>query len=102
MIILYIYYSFAIYIDHFMDVFSFAFFLILIPFSSIICIIQTYFIVLAERMAGFMHAYTLYGAVRPFGVSIIMGVWDKDGPSLWSVEPSGIYYVRTFHSFNQS
>jgi len=48
--------------------------------------------VLAERMAGFMHAYTLYGHVRPFGAAIVLSVWDKDGPSLWSVEPSGVYY----------
>lgn len=41
-----------------------------------------------------MQAYTLYSSVRPFGVSAILGAVDKDGPALFVVEPSGVYYVR--------
>mmetsp|Transcript_12964 Transcript_12964/g.20367 ORF Transcript_12964/g.20367 Transcript_12964/m.20367 type:complete len:194 (+) Transcript_12964:179-760(+) len=48
--------------------------------------------VLAERIAGFVHAYTMYWSVRPFGVSILIAAWDKDGSSLWMVEPSGLTY----------
>jgi len=28
-------------------------------------------------VANYMHAYTLYSAVRPFGATIILGSWDK-------------------------
>jgi len=45
--------------------------------------------ILANRLGGFIHAYTLYSAVRPFGASVLLGVYDKDGPQLFMVEPSG-------------
>eukprot|EP00287_Rhodomonas_sp_CCMP768_P009947 CAMPEP_0196727068 /NCGR_PEP_ID=MMETSP1091-20130531/8146_1 /TAXON_ID=302021 /ORGANISM="Rhodomonas sp., Strain CCMP768" /LENGTH=193 /DNA_ID=CAMNT_0042069597 /DNA_START=220 /DNA_END=801 /DNA_ORIENTATION=- len=48
--------------------------------------------VLAERLAGFVHAYTMYWSVRPFGASVLISAWDKDGASLWMVEPSGLTY----------
>eukprot|EP01115_Flamella_aegyptia_P013367 TRINITY_DN7066_c0_g1_i1.p1 TRINITY_DN7066_c0_g1~~TRINITY_DN7066_c0_g1_i1.p1 ORF type:complete len:192 (-),score=87.73 TRINITY_DN7066_c0_g1_i1:76-651(-) len=48
--------------------------------------------VLADRIAGFMQAYTLYGHVRPFGVSAIIATADTDGPKLHMVEPSGLVY----------
>lgn len=48
---------------------------------------------LAERLGLYVQAYTLYSSVRPFGVSAILGAVDKDGPSLYVVEPSGIYFV---------
>uniref|UniRef100_A0A8C9YXU7 Proteasome 20S subunit alpha 3 n=1 Tax=Sander lucioperca TaxID=283035 RepID=A0A8C9YXU7_SANLU len=39
----------------------------------------------------YVHAYTLYSAVRPFGCSFILGSYDKDdGPQLYMVDPSGI------------
>lgn len=47
----------------------------------------------------YIQAYTLYSSVRPFGVSTILASVDKDGPQLYVVEPSGVYYVRPFHSF---
>ncbi|KAF8318143.1 N-terminal nucleophile aminohydrolase [Clavulina sp. PMI_390] len=47
---------------------------------------------LAERLGLYVQAYTLYSSVRPFGVSAILGAVDKDGPSLYVVEPSGIYF----------
>ncbi|KAK7880644.1 hypothetical protein WMY93_032722 [Mugilogobius chulae] len=75
---------------------------------------------LSERVAMYVHAYTLYSAVRPFGCrldphthsythikhtlhlysavrpfgcSFILGSYDKDdGPQLYMVDPSGISY----------
>jgi len=46
--------------------------------------------VLAERVAGFVHTYTLYWYLRPFGCSIIVASVDEDaGPQLYQIEPSG-------------
>lgn len=39
-----------------------------------------------------MHAHTLYGAVRPFGVSVILASYENDQPLLYSIEPSGVSY----------
>lgn len=45
---------------------------------------------LCERVAGYIHAYTLYSAVRPFGLSVIFASWDEvEGPQLYKIEPSG-------------
>ncbi len=33
---------------------------------------------LAERVAEYMHAYTLYSALRPFGTTIMMGSWTTE------------------------
>ena len=46
--------------------------------------------VLAERIANFVHAHTLYGAYRPFGASFLIGSVDKGKPSLFVVENSGV------------
>lgn len=48
--------------------------------------------VLAERVSLYLQAYTLYSSVRPFGCVSIMGAVDKDGPHLYMMEPSGIYW----------
>jgi len=45
--------------------------------------------VLAERLAGFVQAYTLYANMRPFCASVILGTYDRDGPQLHMIEPSG-------------
>lgn len=50
---------------------------------------------LADRLAMYMHAYTLYGFVRPFGCFILLAAYDSNGPQLYGVEPSGVTYVRT-------
>uniref|UniRef100_A0A8D3E8A8 Proteasome subunit alpha type n=1 Tax=Scophthalmus maximus TaxID=52904 RepID=A0A8D3E8A8_SCOMX len=51
---------------------------------------------LSDRVAMYVHAYTLYSAVRPFGCSFILGSYDKDdGPQLYMVDPSGISHVKT-------
>jgi 20S proteasome subunit alpha 7 len=75
--------------------------------------------VLASRLGGYVQAYTLYSSVRPFGISAIIGGYDpegenlidgqvgsgpkkaggkvesikKGGPSLYMIEPSGLYWV---------
>ncbi|KAI9329239.1 nucleophile aminohydrolase [Zopfochytrium polystomum] len=48
--------------------------------------------IIAERVAGYTQAYTLYSSVRPFGVSTILGTMDKTGPGLYVIEPSGVHY----------
>lgn len=76
---------------------------------------------LANRLGGFVQAYTLYSSVRPFGITAIVGGWDSGaelevdgqvgsgpkigaggkvegtkagGPGLFMIEPSGLYWVR--------
>lgn len=48
---------------------------------------------LAQRLSEYIHVYTLYSAVRPFGVSVMLCSMDKNGPNLYMIEPSGLYYV---------
>lgn len=48
---------------------------------------------LNDRVSMYMHAYTLYSAVRPFGASAIIGSYDEDGPSMFMLDPSGVSYV---------
>lgn len=59
--------------------------------------------ILAERLAMYFQAYTLYSSVRPFGLSAIIAGWDSSSevdkvgegvPALYCVEPSGVYFVR--------
>lgn len=52
--------------------------------------------VLADRMGQFVHYYTLYGSIRPFGTAIMLAGYDADEKkaSLYMVEPSGVTYVR--------
>lgn len=48
---------------------------------------------LARRVSAYMHAYTLYSYVRPFGCSVVVfGCSEQDGPELFMVEPSGVNY----------
>jgi len=48
--------------------------------------------ILNERLSNYVQSHTLYGYMRPFGVSAILGVVDKTGPQLYVIEPSGISY----------
>jgi 20S proteasome alpha/beta subunit len=32
---------------------------------------------LTQRVSAYMHAYTLYSSIRPFGATVILGSWDK-------------------------
>lgn len=46
--------------------------------------------ILTERISSYIHAYTMYSAVRPFGVSIVLAACEKlTGPELYVIEPSG-------------
>eukprot|EP00095_Tigriopus_kingsejongensis_P007338 maker-scaffold589_size129586-snap-gene-0.40 protein:Tk07338 transcript:maker-scaffold589_size129586-snap-gene-0.40-mRNA-1 annotation:"hypothetical protein DAPPUDRAFT_306433" len=48
---------------------------------------------LSDRVAMYMHAYTLYSSLRPFGTTIMMGSYtENEGPKLYCVEPSGVNY----------
>ncbi|KAF5400019.1 Proteasome endopeptidase complex [Paragonimus heterotremus] len=48
---------------------------------------------LVERIGMYMHAHTLYSAIRPFGVSLLLGSYENDGPHLYVVEPSGLSFA---------
>ena len=54
---------------------------------------------LSERVASYVHLCTLYWWLRPFGCGVILGGYDRDGPQLYMIEPSGISYVSLFLSF---
>lgn len=46
---------------------------------------------LVKRVAMYMHAYTIYGQIRPFGVNCLIGGYDKvHGAQLYMIEPSGV------------
>ncbi|KAF9483972.1 20S proteasome subunit [Pholiota conissans] len=47
---------------------------------------------IADRLGLYVQAYTLYSSVRPFGISTILGTVDQDGPGLFVVEPSGVFF----------
>lgn len=54
------------------------------------------FAVLADRLAQFMHYFTLYASLRPFGASAIVGGYDPytGNHEMYMIEPSGTNYVR--------
>lgn len=46
---------------------------------------------LNDRLSSYFHAYTLYSAVRPFGVSVILASWTEEtGPEMYMIDPSGV------------
>ena len=45
---------------------------------------------LSERVSMYMHAYTLYAAVRPFGASVLLSSFVDATPELYMIDPSGI------------
>jgi len=45
---------------------------------------------LTERVSMYMHAYTLYAAVRPFGVSVLLSSCIDGVPEMYMIDPSGI------------
>ncbi|KAF9557242.1 20S proteasome subunit [Agrocybe pediades] len=47
---------------------------------------------IVDRLGLYVQAYTLYSSVRPFGISTMLGSVDQNGPSLYVVEPSGVFY----------
>ena len=46
---------------------------------------------LAERLAGYLHAYTCYWYLRPFGASVLIAGYNQESKQheLWMAEPSG-------------
>ncbi|RDW57406.1 proteasome core particle subunit alpha 7 [Aspergillus mulundensis] len=48
---------------------------------------------LANRLGGYVQAYTLYSSVRPFGVTSIMGGWDSEAEL--AVDGQGYYGAAT-------
>ncbi|KAH8309571.1 hypothetical protein KR059_011857 [Drosophila kikkawai] len=47
---------------------------------------------LCERIASYMHAATLNGLNRPFGLSVILASWEaSEGPELYKIEPCGSF-----------
>merc|ERR1712146_735813 len=46
---------------------------------------------LNDELSGYIHQFTLYGAARPAGCSVLLGAYDAlEGPALYMVEPSGV------------
>ena len=50
--------------------------------------------VLANRIALYMHYFTLHASLRPFGSSALIAAYDEDlkTPELYMVEPSGVCF----------
>lgn len=48
--------------------------------------------ILCDRVSGYVHAFTLYWHVRPFGAAVLLGCYDQDGPGLYAIDPSGVSY----------
>uniref|UniRef100_A0A915I0W9 Proteasome subunit alpha type 2 n=1 Tax=Romanomermis culicivorax TaxID=13658 RepID=A0A915I0W9_ROMCU len=49
---------------------------------------------LVNELATVMQEYTQSGGVRPFGVSLLVGGWDREnGPILYQVDPSGARFT---------
>lgn len=56
--------------------------------------------ILNERLSAYIHAYTLYSAVRPFGAAVILASWDEvNGAQLYKIEPSGSSFVSIIFKF---
>ena len=49
--------------------------------------------ILAGELGSFVAQHTLYAYYRPFGATSIVGGVDEDGPQLYMIEPSGLYWV---------
>ena len=47
---------------------------------------------LNDRISMYMHAYTLYSAVRPYGCSIILSAYEGNYPEMYTIDPSGVSY----------
>ena len=50
--------------------------------------------VLMERMGHYVHYFTLHGALRPFGASVVLGGYDTETKQcgLYMLEPNGASY----------
>jgi 20S proteasome subunit alpha 7 len=49
--------------------------------------------ILNDRLSSLFHAYTLYSAVRPYGVCIILTTWtEQNGAEMYCIETSGVSF----------
>jgi len=46
--------------------------------------------ILTERVGSELYIHTLFGGYRPVGATILIGKYDKDVPSIFCVDPSGM------------
>ena len=46
--------------------------------------------VMCDRLAGFMHIFSLYGGLRPMGTSVLLAAYDRHGPQLYQIDPTGV------------
>jgi 20S proteasome subunit alpha 7 len=53
--------------------------------------------ILSEQLGSFVAQHTLYAFYRPFGVTSIVAGVDEDGPQLYMIEPSGLYWVCSLY-----
>jgi proteasome alpha subunit len=47
---------------------------------------------LVKYISDICQSFTQYGGIRPFGVSLLVGGMNENGPQLFSTEPAGIYF----------
>lgn len=47
--------------------------------------------ILTERISNYIHAHTLYGQFRPFGIAITIASFDKGQHFLYMIDNSGIF-----------
>jgi len=47
---------------------------------------------LNDRVSMYMHAYTLYSAIRPYGCSVILASYENGEPVMYTIDPSGVSY----------
>lgn len=55
--------------------------------------------VLCERVASYVHMFNLYWSLRPYGATTLLATYDKNGPALHVVEPSGQSCVSRIHAW---
>eukprot|EP00656_Telonema_subtile_P000385 TRINITY_DN1017_c0_g1_i1.p1 TRINITY_DN1017_c0_g1~~TRINITY_DN1017_c0_g1_i1.p1 ORF type:complete len:256 (-),score=55.38 TRINITY_DN1017_c0_g1_i1:197-964(-) len=48
--------------------------------------------VLNDRIASFMHLYSVYWTVRPFGVGVLLATHGRDGHELYTIDQAGAAY----------
>ncbi|CAM9554535.1 unnamed protein product, partial [Choristocarpus tenellus] len=49
---------------------------------------------LADRLAQYVHYFTLHGSLRPFGAAVLFAGYDLElkRHELYAIEPSGVMY----------
>lgn len=53
---------------------------------------------LTERVANYVHYFTMHGSLRPFGAAALIAGYDTEtkAAELYMVEPSGVHYRCLF------